>query len=878
MLFLLLLHFLQALNQSHYRQCKDSPFCARNRFIDSRIWTAQANEATITDSQYILPIKDETYHNQLNFFLSFHADKIIHFKFAPVKESFSRYDCSSEPTVINKTTLGEPLQITENKNDTHIELTVGSSRVIIQIDPFQFTIYDQDEPIITGNSDFKAVFESNIDQEEFPNLYKLCTFDNYNDTLKNGPSSVAMTFKYHSNNVEGIKFIGLPLHSLESNIPSTVIKGEATTDPIRLFNTDTNEYLSDSVVSLYGAIPYLIGHSGNHSTGLFWCNPSETWVDIENAISSSRFISETGFIDCYVFSGTHKEVIKSYSKINGRAPLPQLFALGYHQSRWTYKNTKEIESISAKMDKDLIPHDSIWLDLDHTDNKKYFTFDPTHFNNIKKVLKQFQKENRYLVSLVDPHLKVERDYQIYYEAKESGYFIKAKNRRDYFADCWPGRSGFIDFFNPSAREWWADQFMYKNYRKSHINLFIWNDMNEPSVMRVPDSTVPRDCIHYGKVEDRDLHNLNGHMMIQATYEGLLKRNTEQHERPFILTRSFFAGSQKYAFTWTGDNLADWDHLRNSISMTLTLGVCGFPFSGSDVGGFFKSPDQELLLRWYQLGAFCYPFFRCHCHHLSERREPYMLKGDYHTGTVNAIQERYRLLPLWYTLSYQTTLDGQPIVRPLWWEFDDPEVQEIETQVMIGDSLMVVPSLSKEENTIHAYIPRTRWFEFRSLKELKKGGEVVNIPYDKEFVPLFVKGGKVVFTKQQIRKASIPMIPDPFTLIIAVDDHNCASGEIYIDDGHTYNYSVNNAKIYRRVSFDGQILTSTEIEQSNRDSDFFNEYSATIELIKIGGLEKMPTAIKTQDGLELDILTEDGVLQITTSLDMKYDFTLTFEYE
>lgn len=876
-MFSILITFISALNQSHYRQCKDSPFCARNRFIEPRVWSSDPSKSTLTDSVFTLPLSDETYQSKLNFHLTFHEGNIVHFKISPESESFARYDCSAEQSVVNSTILKTHLEIKEEKNDTHITLASGETSIIIQTNPFQFTIYEKENPKIQINPDLKAVFETDINEVKFPDLYQKATFDNYNETLINGPRSIAMSFKYYASNDEGIKFNGVPLHSLDSNLPSTIINGEATTDPIRLFNTDTNEYLSDSVASLYGAIPYLIGHSGSQSTGLFWCNPSETWVDIDNGNESVRFISETGFIDCYIFYGKHRDVIKSYTSVTGRAPLPQLFSLGFHQSRWSYKSSKEVKSISKRLDRELIPHDSIWLDIDHTDNKKYFTFDPENFKSVKKLLKEFKEENRYLVALVDPHLKVERDYQIYYEAKDNGYFVKGSNRRDYFAECWPGRSGFVDFFNPGASDWFADLYKYDNYRKSHINLFIWNDMNEPSIFKVPESTFPRDCLHYGKIENREVHNLYGHMMIQSTFKGILMRNSDQNERPFILTRSFFAGSQKYAFTWTGDNNADWDHLRNSISMTLSLGVCGFPFSGSDVGGFFKSPDQELLLRWYQVGAYCYPFFRSHCHHLSDHREPYVLKGDYQAGVKNAIQTRYQLLPLWYTLSYQTSVDGQPIVRPLWWDFEDAEVQEIETEVMIGDSLLVVPSINQNEESIHAYFPRCRWYEYRSLKELTKTGEVVNVPYDKLDVPVFVKGGKIVFIKPTVKKSSMATISDSFNLIVALDQQNKASGEIYVDDGHTYDYSNSNAMIYRKVEFDGNTLKSVEINQSNKDSEFVKNYDAPIELIQITGLDKLPTSVKDKNGAEIQMTDSDGVLQLHVYLYMKDDWTLQFEY-
>ncbi|OHT00915.1 Neutral alpha-glucosidase AB [Tritrichomonas foetus] len=874
-MFSFFITFLVAYNQTNYRQCKDSPFCARNRFVEGQNWESDPSQSQLSNSVFTLPLVDPTYNKKLSLRLTFHENNFIHFKISPAEsESFERFDCSSEPSVVNQTILEHPNEVQQNQNDTHIQLTSGKMSAVIQIKPFTLTILENDVQKVTVNSDLKSIFESNLNENDHPNHFAKANFQKYKETLKNGPASVAMTFLFHD---EELKFAGLPSHSLSTALPSTVLDDKAVSEPLRLFNNDANEFEANSVAALYGSIPYLVGYSNGASTSVFWCNPSETWVDIDNEKRTARFVSETGYIDCFVFSGTHSEVTQSYAALTGRPPLPQIFSLGFHQSRWSYMNTKEVRLVQKHLDINMIPHDSIWLDIDHTDNKKYFTFDPKNFKDVRKLAKDLAKNNRYLVAIVDPHLKVERDYQVYYEAKDGSYFIKGKNKRDYIAKSWPGRSGFVDFLNPEASEWWANNYGYNTHRSASPNMFIWNDMNEPAVMNEPESTCPRDCIHFNGFENRDVHNIYGHMMSRSSFEGVLKRNPDQEERPFVLTRSYFAGTQKYAFMWTGDNTADWDHLRNSISMTLTLGISGFPYSGSDVGGFFNSPDHDLLLRWYQVGAYCYPFFRTHCHHKSDHREPYVLKGDYLNGVKAAIQERYQLLPLWYTQAYLTSLTGEPIVRPLWYEFAETEASEIENQVMIGDSLLIIPFLSQEEEDLQAYMPRARWYEYRTLSEVGKSGELLTIRFDRINVPVFVRGGKIVCTKPKVRKSAIATINDPFSMIVALDNEQKASGVVYVDDGHTYNYTANGAKIFRSFHFDGTKLTSREIEQSNHDSDFIKDYSAQIDLIQIACLEKIPSVVKNQNGDEVEMTNADGVLQLFVSLGMKDDWELTFEY-
>ncbi|KAK3104246.1 glucosidase II, partial [Teratosphaeriaceae sp. CCFEE 6253] len=201
--------------------------------------------------------------------------------------------------------------------------------------------------------------------------------------------------------------------------------------------------------------------------------------------------------------------------------------------------------------------------------------------------------------------------------------VHNKDDNIYEGWCWPGSSYWIDCFSPKARDWWKGLFRYDKFKGSAKNTFIWNDMNEPSVFNGPETTMPKDNIHHGGWEHRDVHNINGLTLINATYDALLARDKDEDKhpvRPFVLTRSFFAGSQRMGAMWTGDNQAAWPHLEASIPMILSMGISGFPFAGADVGGFFGNPSKELLTRWYQAGAF-YPFFRGHAHIDTRRREP-----------------------------------------------------------------------------------------------------------------------------------------------------------------------------------------------------------------------------------------------------------------
>jgi mannosyl-oligosaccharide alpha-1,3-glucosidase len=264
-----------------------------------------------------------------------------------------------------------------------------------------------------------------------------------------------------------------------------------------------------------------------------------------------------------------------------------------------------------------------------------------------------------MVTIVDPHIKTDSNYWVYQELVDLGVAVRDANGEIFEGDCWPGRSIWADFTNPRARIWWASQFSLSKYSSSTLSLYTWNDMNEPSVFSGPEVTMPKDNVHYNGIEHRDVHNLYGQYMHRASFEGHLQRSPLQ--RPFILSRSFYAGTQRYGPIWTGDNSASYLHLRLSTPMILSLSIAGIPFVGADVGGFFGNPDPQLLTRWYQTGAL-QPFFRAHAHIDTKRREPWVF-GDPWTSLIrDAIKLRYQLIPYIYTLFYESHLTGVPPMR------------------------------------------------------------------------------------------------------------------------------------------------------------------------------------------------------------------------
>lgn len=324
----------------------------------------------------------------------------------------------------------------------------------------------------------------------------------------------------------------------------------------------------------YGAIPVIYGHGASGQTvGVFWHNSADTYVDIYDG-KTSHFISEGGIVDVFVFLGpTPNEVFAQYAKITGVTNLPQLFTLAYHQCRWSYMSQTEVLDIVDNFDKYDIPLDTMWLDIDYTDGKRYFTWNHTAFPTPLEMMGTLKSMGRHLVHIIDPHIKVDENYSYYSENKLRNFFVKARDGTDFEGMCWPGLSSYVDFFNQTARNFYSDQYLLSNFAENSVENGIWNDMNEPAVFEAPEKTFPRDAVHLGSVEHRLVHNAYGLMQTIGTYDGLMRRGEGKY-RPFILTRSFFAGSQKYTAVWTGDNTAEWGYLRASIQVCLAISVSG----------------------------------------------------------------------------------------------------------------------------------------------------------------------------------------------------------------------------------------------------------------------------------------------------------------
>ncbi|TFK15096.1 zygote arrest protein 1 [Platysternon megacephalum] len=861
----------EAVDKSNFKNCNHIAFYRRQKFLHpgKSLYQALLDSVTLCNDSVKLQIINEK--NKVPLLVEIYAieGNIFRLKINEVSPLKSRYEV---PDVLIKEPTTQRLSIAQ-KEAGILVLTCASEdhKLHITANPFQIELESKGETVLSVNTNGLLYFEhlqpppqnskttaqkkedtsigSSQENQEDLGLWQE-EFGSFLDIKANGPSSIGLDFSLH-----GCEHVyGIPEHA-----ETLLLKNTSDDDAYRLFNLDVYGHKIHDKMGIYGSVPFLLAHKPNRTSGIFWLNSSETLVEIntkavmEHVPSRSppditkqrvvpqtdvRWMSESGIIDVFLLMGpTPFDIFKQYAQLTGTQALPPLFSLGYHQCRWNYEDEQDVKTVDTGFDEHDIPYDVIWLDIEHTEGKRYFTWDKNKFQHPKRMQELLKRKKRKLVVIIDPHIKVDPMYTLYSQAKKKGYFVKNRKGQDFEGICWPGSSSYLDFTNPEVREWYADQFAFRSYKGSTDILFVWNDMNEPSVFKAAELTMQRDAVHHGNWEHREVHNLYGFYQQMATAEGLIKRSGGQ-KRPFVLTRSFFAGSQKYGAVWTGDNVAEWSYLKISIPMLLTISIAGISFCGADVGGFIGDPEPELLVRWYQAGAY-QPFFRGHANIESKRREPWLF-GDENTRIIReAIRERYTLLPYLYSLFYRAHTTAEPVMRPLWVEF--PKEQEtfgVEDEYMLGNALLVHPVIEQEATTVNVLLPGSDevWYDFRRFRRLDYPG-TLKIPVTLESIPVFQRGGSVVPLKITVGRSTEWMTDISYELRVALDSKDFAVGELYLDDGHSFQYLHKKQFLHRKFTFHKNVFSSS-------CADEIGQYhtKCVVERVLILGVQKQPTSV------------------------------------
>lgn len=862
-----------AVKHELFKDCNQSGFCVRNRFYANQISSEKAESpyfidaTSVTQSEKAIEaaIKKRLPNGaEVSFdlqILMLPGDN-IRFKVNENRNITSsgplnvhRYDGAAAAAFDqdpDEKTLQFSRKITTSKQKLSFKYGVESQlRLELIYSPVKVTIYKNEEPLIVLNDrEFLNIEHYRTEKEnalhliselesDF-NMFQDSWSDSSADTIPLGPESVAV-------DVSLVNFkhaYGIPEHADSMSLKSTT----EDDSPYRLYNVDIFEYETDSRMPMYGSIPLLVGIKPEASVGIFWMNSADTFVDIDKETSiNAHWISENGVLDLVLMVGdTPEEITSKFGLLTGNTALPPKFALGYHQCRWNYVSETDLLDVHSQMDAHAIPYDTIWLDVEYTDKKKYFTWDAVQFPHYIDMMKELDETGRNLVVIVDPHLKT--SYKVSDWVDNNNLAMRDLKGKSYKGHCWPGESIWIDPLNTGSQQYWDSLFQKSSecFIGSQDNVHLWNDMNEPSVFNGPESTAPKDNLHFDGWEHRSVHNLWGKSFHELTYNSLVKRFSESNrQRPFILTRAYFAGSQRTATMWTGDNMSKWEYLKISIPMVLTSNLVNMPFSGADVGGFFGDPTEELLARWYQTGIF-YPFFRAHAHIDSRRREPYLMSEPYLTVIRDAVRLRYALLPTLYTLFYESSISGAPIWRPMVFDnTNDLKTYEIDDQFFLGSSgLLVKPVTEEAASQVSVYIPDDKevYYDYTNGnlngKAISKKG-YVHKDVKLEDIPMFLKGGSVISRQDRFRRSSKLMANDPYTLVFALSKLGSAKASLYMDDGESFAYQKGESVLINyEATLGNRIASSASIESSS-----FNKFSSIkVEKIIIAGIQDEISAV------------------------------------
>jgi alpha-glucosidase len=556
-----------------------------------------------------------------------------------------------------------------------------------------------------------------------------------------------------------------------------------------MWNSDTYAYEADTD-PIYESIPFYLALRRGHAYGIFFDNTFRSNFDIGHASPGLlAFGAEGGELNYYFIDGpTPAAVVKRYTDLTGRMPLPPVWSLGYHQCRYSYYPDSQVRFIAENFRQRRIPGEVIWLDIHYQDGYAPFTWDATRFPDPKGLVQSLRAEGFRLVTIVDPHIKKQPGTVPYDSGLAGHHFALASDGSVYEGPVWPSRaehgaanSVFPDFSRPATREWWGTLFA------PLVNLGvagIWNDMNEPAVFDTPTGTMPLDVRFDGDgqpTDQREIHNVYGLLMTEATSHGLATLRPE--ERPFVLTRATFAGGQRYAAQWAGDNTSDWTSMRNAIATLLGMGLSGLPFVGVDVGGFAESPSPELYTRWLQ-SAILYPFLRTHTTFGTPDQEPWSYGVQWEAYNRRAIELRYELLPEIYNVMHDTATTGLPAMRPLVLDYpDDQATWGVDDEYLFGSDLLVAPVLREGATTRSFYLPAGRWVDMATGHTLV-GGTTRSIPVTMDSIPLFVRAGAFLFREPVIQySGQMPGQP----LIAEVYAADRSDRTLYEDDGLSLRY-------------------------------------------------------------------------------------------
>jgi len=542
---------------------------------------------------------------------------------------------------------------------------------------------------------------------------------------------------------------------------------------IGLWNTDNFNWKRENGSRLYQTHPWVLAVRPDGSA--FGVLFDTTWESrLKCGDHEIEFESDGPAFRVFVIDrSSPEEVLRGLAELTGTIPLPPRWALGFHQCRYSYYPDARVREIADGFRSRHIPCDVIWLDIDYMNGFRIFTFDPQRFPDPAATNQYLHDHGFKSIWMIDPGVKAEKGYTVYDSGSAINAWVKAADGQAYIGQVWPGDCVFPDFTSPAVRQWWGG--LYKDFLAKGVD-GVWNDMNEPAVFDGPDHSMPQSNQHMGggglpAGPHLEYHDVFGMLMVRATRAGIEKARPDK--RPFVLTRSNYLGGQRYAATWTGDNGSEWKFLKESIPMSLNLGLSGQPFSGPDIGGYSGTTAPDVFGNWIGLGAF-YPFSRAHKAKGEPDSEPWTFGPEVESASRTALDRRYRLLPYLYTLFEEASRTGLPVMRPLFMaDPTDMALRGEEQMFTVGRDLLVIPRWATE-----THLPKGDWRDVDIIDPKLEAH-----PYQPA---LKIRPGAIVPLGKIVENTTEPSL-DPLTLLVSLDAAGHAEGWLYDDDGEGFGY-------------------------------------------------------------------------------------------
>ena len=562
------------------------------------------------------------------------------------------------------------------------------------------------------------------------------------------------------------------------------------------WNSDVPAYALDAD-PIYSTVPFFVGIHDELCYGIFFDNSNRSYFNFGGGADENifHFGANDGEMNYYFFGGpTVAQIIKDYTQITGRTPMPPLWSLGFQQSRWGYDSPEQILNIAKTFRDKKLPADVMVCDINYMDHYKIFTWSDK-FPDVKGFMNNLKVIGFDVVTIVDPGIKIEKGYKSYEEGVKNNYFAKYPNGDLYVGSVWPGRCHFPDFTRQDVRAWWGNSF-----KTSHTDNGIrgfWNDMNEPAAWG---REFP-NLIEFGEGKDKQtlysVKNAYGSLMARATYEGTKRLMNGQ--RPFVLTRAAYAGVQKYSAQWTGDNASTDDHMLLGVRLLNSMALSGIPYVGMDIGGFMGNPSAELFTRWMSISAYS-PLFRNHTAIDYHYREPWLFNDQTTDRIRKILEQRYQLMPHLYSAFYQAHSTGMPVNRmlPIDYTFEeDIYKREFENEFMFGDNMLICP-VASSQNMLSVYLPGdTKWYRLSQDNIQYEGGKSYNVDAPLTDLPVFVKEGSVI--PMQSMAQNTKEKGDGMLYLHVWKGETGSEYVYYEDDGETYQYE-QNSFYKRKISY------------------------------------------------------------------------------